>query len=754
MLWVFFLLVIIVVIAASSSSRKGRRKASQRSSSGRIHATVTVETGPSVSTGAGGHATLKWVGAGEPIKVGPYQIEDAFTYVSNGTPAQEEASCINLRLSVGTLVTEEPSALGYWPQYSRLSPDQRANYLVWLASGKKNELADIGYAFIYFYGLERRALLDDQDVEKVLAQVNRLMLIYSASRSFFGYSSRFIAYLFARKGLESVPRELFDALFEQSLKEFDDETLAVALGWLCKASAPLPPFLAFEVARNDIRASRSVVVTRVAEQFRKVFFKKYTGRFGGGMQLEAAARDRLIEYRPGSPTLLHGMAQYSLPRVHIPNVLGLPSQFKPLVDIWGECIEELKPLSREVGKGRDVVTREGYRALPDALKAEVDHPDKDKWEKFVAANTNERSIVITTVGDLAPLCGFDRRPKLTSRESEELASTASDVGFVLVPDPRVTGRGYKWDEMVALFQSEGRSDVPWDNKYRAAVLMLEMGMAVAAADGTIEQVEVDQIVSFLKGQFLLAPNDVRRIEAYREILVKQPPVLAHLAKRLQSALTVERLELVCQFLVGIAAANGSIDRGERTTLRRFYTAMGLPISKLDEIIAKLTGPASDTVEVQGGVAVAGERIPARPEQPVFKLNEAALQTILQETEEVAQMLGDALAVSSEEEAEDIVTEAQRLRAGPSGAWSDEESESSGTAQIYNGLDPRYQSVVAELLSRAIWTVEDFGALARKHNVMPAGMLEAINTWSDENYGDFLIEGSERYTVNRSLLEKT
>jgi hypothetical protein len=63
-------------------------------------------------------------------------------------------------------------------------------------------------------------------------------------------------------------------------------------------------------------------------------------------------------------------------------------------------------------------------------------------------------------------------------------------------------------------------------------------------------------------------------------------------------------------------------------------------------------------------------------------------------------------------------------------------------------------VVAELLSRAIWTVEDFGALARKHNVMPAGMLEAINTWSDENYGDFLIEGSERYTVNRSLLEKT
>jgi uncharacterized tellurite resistance protein B-like protein len=285
--------------------------------------------------------------------------------------------------------------------------------------------------------------------------------------------------------------------------------------------------------------------------------------------------------------------------------------------------------------------------------------------------------------------------------------------------------------------------------------MLEMGMAVAAADGSVDQDEVDQIIGFLKGQFLLAPNDARRIDAYKEILVKQPPALSNLAKRLQSSLTADHLETVCQFLVGIAAANGTVDKRERTTLRRFYTALGIPTSKLDDVMSKLLGAVPEAVEVQRGVAVPGEKILGRPAQPVFTLNAAALHTILQETEQVAQMLGDALSASAEEEAEVIVVEAQRTIASSAEPLPPPVETTSATPpSVYVGLDARYHLVVAELLSRDTWSPEDFEALARKHKVMPSGMLEAINTWSDENHGDFLIEESESYTVNRTLLEKT
>ena len=754
MFWVILAVIIIVIIVASSSRRKSRKETLQRPTRPSVRATVTLQAVPSTSFGTTGRATLKWVGAGGSIKAGSYQISDPFTYTSNGTPSHEEASCINIRLPIGRPVAEERGALGYWPQYSQISPDQRANYLSWLASGRKAELADIGYAFIYFYGLERRALVDNEDIETVLTQANRLMYSYYASRSFFGYSSRFIAFVLARIGLENLPRESFDIIFEKSLKEFDGETLAVALAWLHKTNTPLPPFMAFEVARNDIRASRSVVVVRVADHFRTLFYKKYAERFGDGLPLKVAARERLLDYKPASPTILYGSSNYVQRGIRIPNVLGLPSQFKPLVDIWEECIEELKPLSREIGKGRDGLTRQAYQALPEALKTEVDHPDRDKWESFVAVNTSESNIVITTVGKLAVLCEMEQRPKLTGRQSEELATTAGDVGFVLVPDTRVIGRPYKWDEMVALFRPEGRAEVPMDKKYRAAVLMLEMGMAIAAADGSVDQDEVDQIISFLKGQFLLVPNDVRRIDAYKEILVKQPPVLTNLAKRLQSALTADHLETVCQFLVGIAVSNGSVDKRERTTLRRFYTVLGLPTSKLDEVISRLLGPVPEAVEVQHGIAVPGEKIPGRPAQPVFTLNAAALQTILQETEQVAQMLGDALSASAEEEAEVIVVEVQRTSTAPVEALTAADARSVVAPQIYVGLDPRYHMVVTELLSREAWASEEFEALARKHNVMPAGMLETINAWSDENHGDFLIVEGESYTINRTLMEKT
>ncbi|MFA5206713.1 MAG: TerB N-terminal domain-containing protein, partial [Lentisphaeria bacterium] len=697
---------------------------------------------------------LKWVGEGETIKIGPYLISDPLTYVSAGIPHQEEASCINTYLPIGNPTVEGNDALGYWPQYARISPHQRARYLAWLAGGMTGELTEIGYAFIYFYGLERRIFVDHADVEAVLSQAANLMRAYSASRSFFGYSSRFIAFVLARVGLENIPRETFDILFSKALIEFDDDTIAVALAWLYHENLPLPSMLAFEVVRNDIRASRSIVVTRVAEHFHTLFDKKYAERFGAGLPLKVAVRDRLLEYKPASPTVMTGLPHYTLPGVRIPNVLGLPSQFKPLVDLWDECIDELKPLSREMGKGRDALDRQAYQALPAALKAEIEHPDQAKWEGFATANTNDSNIVITTVGKLALLCEFEQRPKLTARQSEELATIAADVGFVLVPDSRVVKRGYKWDEMVALFRPpEGRPGLPTDNKYQAAVLMLEMGMAIAAADGTVEQEEVDQVISFLKGQFLLVPNDARRIDAYKEILVQQPPPLANLVKRLQTVLTAEHLEVVCQFLVGIAAANGSIDKQERATLRRFYTALGLPISKLDELIARLLGPIPEAVEIQQGTSSPGEKIPAPGQAPVFSLNAAELQRILQETEQVAQLLGRALAASAEEEAEAIVSATQPGSGEPEKTSTPEAPRVVSMPHAYAGLDVRYHSVTTELLSRATWNTEELDALARKYNLMPSGLLETINTWSDENHGDFLVEEGAVYTINRTLQEK-
>ena len=83
-------------------------------------------------------------------------------YVSDGKPREDEASCIDLSLEIGIPAYEAPGSLGYYPTYAKISPNQRANYLRWLSSGRVDPLSDIGYAFLFFYGLERRLLLERQ----------------------------------------------------------------------------------------------------------------------------------------------------------------------------------------------------------------------------------------------------------------------------------------------------------------------------------------------------------------------------------------------------------------------------------------------------------------------------------------------------------------------------------------------------------------------------------------------------------------
>ena len=87
------------------------------------------------------------------------------------------------------------------------------------------------------------------------------------------------------------------------------------------------------------------------------------------------------------------------------------------------------------------------------------------------------------------------------------------MGLVIEPDARLTNRPYSWDDLVSLLRPEERPGLPADSRYLGASLMLELGVYVAAADGTVEDVEIDQVARFLESQFLLDPPDARRLEA-------------------------------------------------------------------------------------------------------------------------------------------------------------------------------------------------------------------------------------------------
>ena len=74
--------------------------------------------------------------------------------------------------------------LPYFPSYSSKEPEQRGLYLRWLCD--VSQPIDIGYVFVYYYGLERHLVLGDFDTafEEVL-----LLRKHHDNHSLQGYSA-------------------------------------------------------------------------------------------------------------------------------------------------------------------------------------------------------------------------------------------------------------------------------------------------------------------------------------------------------------------------------------------------------------------------------------------------------------------------------------------------------------------------------------------------------------------------------------
>jgi hypothetical protein len=145
-----------------------------------------------------------WTPKGQPIKIAGYTITGGMLYVgttAHGGPPPARRF-IDSALPVSRTRDISVPQMGYFPDYRAISPAQRRNYLEWLAGGRSNPSIEIGYVFLFYYGLEERiAALDctAQEELHILEEVLRLRQIYSTNGSFKGYSAQFCDCLMARQ---------------------------------------------------------------------------------------------------------------------------------------------------------------------------------------------------------------------------------------------------------------------------------------------------------------------------------------------------------------------------------------------------------------------------------------------------------------------------------------------------------------------------------------------------------------------------
>jgi len=699
---------------------------------------------PSSRTGRG-KSRLTWYTHGQSVIHAGLLIDDGMVYTSQRALAWPgEPSAIITSLSVGGTAANPLEDFGYYPSYDRISDGQRRCYLEWLSAGRKDvdpAQRSLGYVFIFFYGLERRVVLDRDRDPALLEEVLRLLQYYGSahkSRSLRTYFLQLLHFGGWQLGSEAY-RLLWPRLLAFDGDRPDEDGLRFVLANLHQRGETIDWEVAYRLALANQESRRSTVVMRAQEKFLALFQQRFNEQFPGGFRVDAAKQEALVQYRSASSALTQ-MSYERRPQspfeLRIPNIAGLHRQFQALPAIWNSCVDDLSGYSRALkskkqGQGAALAA---WRSLPPELRKIEDHPLKSAFAELLASAPREGDYAFVPTAMLAMLAGVPERAKLTTAHSREVAEITEGLGWHLAPDPRMTGLPLAWNQELALY---GATPGQLETSLPGPVRLLYLAVTLAAADGVIEPQELDTFYQLVAPQ-VPREEDWRPIRATEASLRRDANVALRSLPQMSKLIPADSRQFVLRLMAHIAAADGEVSLDELKVLRRIARAFELNPDSVEKLLREDEAFREVTVAGAGRGGTRGEPIPTRPEEPaIFTLNQDRIKTLTQETQEVISLLSIVMA------------EPEEMPSPPSAAFSP--LARSPAVEWLNELEARYHAAVLSLVRYDEITTNDFDCIAADHHLMPDDLFNAVNTWADETLGDFLLDRGENVRIVRGLL---
>lgn len=615
----------------------------------------------------------------------------------------------------------------YWPSYSEITPTARRAYLNWIVDGRRHPDADIGYVFLHFYGLERRAILDvaaDPNAEalwpEIAQELHRLLAIYGEkSHSFQSYCSALLSWV----ELRTCSTKLYEKPIPELRRGFELPLyLRLALGQAALDGAPIPAPLALAWARNEPNTHLRTPATRCAEQFEKLFVSKYTESFGQGLVLPKNKTKLKFVYRPASSGF-HGYGEIKLTFGETPDVSVLTGPVNKLRLIVETATKELEAYSRYLGRNPEAGTAlEGLLQLPVAL-----WPDSAREALQGLKGRMGANMIAISFQEL--LSTLETQTALTKDKVLGLARALESLNIAMEPDVLGGAKTPKPEDTVVLFTVHpGEPIVRNSSAYQAALLTLQLASAVAAADGDFNAQELGHLQKQIESWTHLTPSHRQRLLAHLRLLLAAPVPLPTLKKKLEP-LELSAKEAIAAFMATVAQADGIVLPAEVKMLEKVYKALGVEPKKVfSDVHAAASGTA--TTSQDPATAEAG-----------FKLDPAKIAALQRDTEKVSAMLAG------------IFSEIPAVDAAPEVDSTDSEAtEQEPTAGIL-GLDEAHSALARTLLSRPQWSRQELQDVADDLELMLDGALEHINEASFDAYDLPLTEGDDPIEIRGEVLEK-
>jgi tellurite resistance protein len=679
----------------------------------------------------------KWYSAGQSVSVQGYDITGGLIYVGEtllDTSGYDNDAClINPKLKASPA---EPwdggDEMSYWPQYARISPKCRGAYLKWLASGRSEPEANIGYVFLFFYGLERRLFVDAQkgsvpatERAEIVQEVNRLLKIYGGNRSFRGYASNLLAMEWVLyQSDKPVPAYL----------DFNDrycsEPFQVVLAKYVSAGKPIPSDVALQWIILHPEFGLRTPARRCTKEFKELFSRRYKQQFGEGLIVKPNKTPLRLEYRAASSSI-RGDLKLKVP--DLPNPFILTAPLKKLSSLVEECTNELEPYSRFLGrKDNDPNSLAALALLPKELMHQSPAAQKAKSQ---LAQVCAYGVGLISVENLYACFGEKPPLQIGKKESENLAALVEGMGFGIAPDIRFHNIKPNLDGKIAIFPNGHGIDFRPSKEYRTLGTILRLGAMVSQIDDDLSPAEEATLQSLVNENRDLTQIERDSLLAFLQWCLNTPQGTAGIKQRLSEVSTAEKTA-ISHILISVAFADGRIDPKEVKHLEKLYTTLGLNKEQVTSDLHTLAA-ANEPVTVGLRDTEPTFSIPTPAIEPVkpkgFSLNEELIRIRTEETRQVKGVLEGIFADQEEDLAENDITTITSTSENP-----------------LTALDKAHQDFFHRLLQQETWERSSLHELCKELGLMVDGAMEVLNEWSFDNANAPLIDDGDPVFVDVNL----
>ena len=624
--------------------------------------------------------------------------------------------------------------MGYWPSYAEISTLARRSYLEWLAGGKCDPSADVGFVFLYFYGLERRAIVDalkDPEAKKdwpsIATELRRLLAIYGdKSGSFRGYAGSLLnlVQISGHSGqLYKEPVPDFPKSYELPLY------LKLALGQCAVDGVRVPAHLALAWVRLSPDTYLRTPAVRCADEFERLFCQRYMQALGEGLALPRNKTKLRLVYNPASAGF-RGLGEVSLTAEGVPDVTVLTAPYKKLLPIVEAATKELDSFSRFVGRNPDArASLEALLQLPATLWPATAQATVERLKSRMGTG-----MLTLSLNELME--ALDSRTAPTNEKIRSLVRTLETVNVGMEPDVLGGGKIPKGEDTLVLFHvPPGEAPSRSTPAYQAAVLTLQLSAAVASADGEFGAAEIGHLRRHIDSWTHLTPGHHRRLLAHLRLMMKAPVALSTLKKKLEPLEQGAR-EAIAAFLATVAQVDGTVTPAEVKALEKVYKILGVDSKK---VFSHVHAVAADDAKLQPDVQTTASSKP--PQAPGgFTLDAARIAALQRDSDKVSALLSN---IFREEEGE----------ATPDFQDSRPPEDDTLVPQGLLGLDEAHTAFARLLLTRKSWTRTELLDAAADLELMLDGALEQLNEAAFEKFDAAFTEGDDPVDINHEVLEQ-